>query len=329
MSVLDFVHLGSTLSLRSFSRFSSSMSVLDFVHLGSTLSLRSWGRLSSAVSVRGLARFGSTLSLFDDGRLGSSLSVRSFAKAGSSVSVRGLSRFGSVFSMSVLDFLHLGSSLSLRSFARLGSSLRVNAGQMIALDGSTSATPARILYDSTTSKTQIYGGGGATKSLSMGTAGGTLHGVWVSDNAIASSDRRLKKDVAPLLAHVLNVADLPAEGKDLAAEPTAWLLRQLRPVSFTRSASGSRSYGFIAQELEKLLPDVVQPLATSEEGEGLKGVAYQDLIALLTVFVQQQQLRLERGEQQVQQRLERFAEEQVQQRLELAALRAENADLKE
>ena len=44
------------------------------------------------------------------------------------------------------------------------------------------------------------------------------------------------------------VADLPAEEKDLAAEPTAWLLRQLRPVSFTRSASGSRSYGFIAQE---------------------------------------------------------------------------------
>jgi len=133
----------------------------------------------------------------------------------------------------------------------------------------------------------------ATKSLSMGTAGGTLHGVWVSDNTIASSDRRLKKDVAPLLAHVLNVAELPADGKDLAAEPTAWLLRQLRPVSFTRSASGSRSYGFIAQELEKLLPDVVQPLATSEEGEGLKGVAYQDLIALLTLTAKAQQERLE------------------------------------
>ena len=52
----------------------------------------------------------------------------------------------------------------------------------------------------------------------------------------------------PYVQSAPEVADLPAEGTDLAAEPTAWLLRQLRPVSFTRSASGSRSYGFIAQE---------------------------------------------------------------------------------
>jgi hypothetical protein len=42
--------------------------------------------------------------------MGSSFSVRQFVRLGSSVSVVGLSRFGSVFSMSVLDFLHLGSS---------------------------------------------------------------------------------------------------------------------------------------------------------------------------------------------------------------------------
>ena len=51
---MDFLHLGSTVSLRSFARSSSSVSILDFLHLGSSLSMRSFGRLSSAVSVFGV-----------------------------------------------------------------------------------------------------------------------------------------------------------------------------------------------------------------------------------------------------------------------------------
>ena len=51
------------------------------------------------------------MSLLDFLPLGSALSLRSFAWLGGSGSVRGLSRFGSVFSVSVLDFLHLGSLL--------------------------------------------------------------------------------------------------------------------------------------------------------------------------------------------------------------------------
>ena len=67
MSVLDFLHLGSSLSLRSFGRVGSGLSVLDFLHLGSSLSLRSFGRV------------GSGLSVLDFLHLGSSLSLRSFA----------------------------------------------------------------------------------------------------------------------------------------------------------------------------------------------------------------------------------------------------------
>jgi hypothetical protein len=40
-TVLDFVHLGSSLAMRSFARVGKAMSVLDFLHLGSSLSLRS------------------------------------------------------------------------------------------------------------------------------------------------------------------------------------------------------------------------------------------------------------------------------------------------
>ena len=59
--------------------------------------------------------------------------LRSFAQLGSSLSTQGLGRFGSVFSVSVLDFLHLGSSLSLRSFLRLGSSASVFGAARFAL----------------------------------------------------------------------------------------------------------------------------------------------------------------------------------------------------
>jgi hypothetical protein len=44
-------YLGSTLSIRSFSRLGSTLSVLDFAHVGSAMSLRSYARLAASVSV--------------------------------------------------------------------------------------------------------------------------------------------------------------------------------------------------------------------------------------------------------------------------------------
>ena len=44
------VQIGSSLSLRSFSRLGSSLSVLDVLHFGSALSLRSYARMGSAVT---------------------------------------------------------------------------------------------------------------------------------------------------------------------------------------------------------------------------------------------------------------------------------------
>jgi hypothetical protein len=171
----------------------------------------------------------------------------------------------------------------------------------------------------------FYGASASEKSLSMSSSGGTLHGTWSSDNVVSSSDRRLKKDVAPLLSHVLQVSD---GAEEEAAEPSAWLLRQLRPVSFTRTSSEKRSFGFIAQELEKLVPDVVQPLhAGQSEDEftsDLKGVVYQDLIALLTVFAQQNLLRLERTER----RVELLSVDRETLRADLDALHVIVADLR-
>jgi hypothetical protein len=202
--------------------------------------------------------------------------------------------------MSVLDFLHVGSSLSLRSFARVGSSLSVRG---------TTVVKNAIKFDSTGSPgtLEIQGNTASARSISMSSTGGTLHGIWVAENTVTSSDRRLKQDVSPLLTDLLSVPD--EQETDAASEPSAWLLRQLRPVSFVRSSQtkkdgkSRREYGFIAQDLEKLLPDIVQPLQPGQGAligqDDLKGVAYIDLIALLTAFAQQEMLRRERTDDSV------------------------------
>jgi hypothetical protein len=56
LSILQWVHCGSSLSLRAGVRFSDALSVLDLVNLGSALSLRAFARISSSCSATGLLR---------------------------------------------------------------------------------------------------------------------------------------------------------------------------------------------------------------------------------------------------------------------------------
>jgi len=93
------------------------MRVLDFVHLGSSLSLslRSYEQMGRAVSVRELARFGFAVSMavVDFLRLGSSLTLLSSSATGELCS--GTWHGGLARRSRCPDFGHLGSSLSLRS----------------------------------------------------------------------------------------------------------------------------------------------------------------------------------------------------------------------
>jgi acyl-[acyl carrier protein]--UDP-N-acetylglucosamine O-acyltransferase len=322
MSVLDFLHLGSSLSLRSFARvsssvsvrglsnFGSSMSVLDFLHLGSSLSLRSFARVGSSVSLNGLSRFGSvfSMSVLDLVHLGSSLSLRSFVRVGSSISLSGLSRFGSVFSMSVLDFVHLGSSLSLRSFARVGSSVSVldflhlgsslslrsfaHVGSSISIGG-TLQFGAADTYMRYNSGVELRVGG--NRALVGTSTGGTLHGAWTSETTISTSDRRLKDNIDDLAGALPGLV-----GKAIGerGDPVAWVLGELRPVSyhFKSGVEAKMRMGFLADEMERVLPHSVRFL----EGEsGLQGIIYQDLIALLVAASQNHQEQIRAVNQRV------------------------------
>lgn len=66
------------------------------------------------------------------------------------------------------------------------------------------------------------------------------------------------------------------------------LLNRIRPVSFNWKETGHKSYGVIAQELEKILPELV-----NSNREGVKSVSYDPLIAILIDVVQKQQIEIE------------------------------------
>jgi hypothetical protein len=210
------------------------------------------------------------------------------------VSALGVARFGAA--TSVLDFLHLGSSLSLRSFARLGSCLSV-AGTLLAGGTVSIRDQLRFAASSTYIEAAVISGGsgiqavvGGNRALSMSSSGGFLHGSWIADATVSTSDRRLKSDITPL-ADALS-AGAPAEVQN---DATTWALRELRPVSY-RYKSGPESkytrYGFIADEIARVLPNVIRPLTSDPEGP--VGIVLPDLIALLVEQSQSHQATLER-----------------------------------
>merc|ERR1712070_265530 len=92
--------------------------------------------------------------------------------------------------------------------------------------------------------------------------GGVLHGSWTLDSAAVTSDARLKTDIKPLQETLYSLqqsqSEEKSEGRDAdAANAAQWFVSQLRPVSFRYSDSGGQRYGFIADDVEQILPELV------------------------------------------------------------------------
>jgi len=325
LSVFDFVPVGSSLSLRSFARIGSSLSlvphicmgsalaVFDRVNFGSSFSLRSICRIGSGLSIGGNVRLGSSVSVFDFSNVGSSFSYRSFGRLGAAVSIFSGLRIGSSFS--VMDMATVGSSFSLRSFARFGASISIFGHCVIGDDsqGIVFTTPGKAIYATQTNNAQVRRISFPDPNAgSGGGPAGILHGTWQSDSTITTSDRRLKNAITPLhktliqrMSQVNDASHAPGKlgsssGDTRATKPknrqdaVDWILRELRPVSFSfkqgiesKSIQGTQRYGFVAQEVQKTVPNLVQDTGST------KSMLYQDLIAMITMAAQDHQERLE------------------------------------
>lgn len=324
VAIRSFGRLGCSLSVLGSVQLGSSLSLLDYAVVGSSLSLRSVARLASSVSLVGASRFGSSVSVLCIMTLGSALSLRRFSRIASTVSLIGLSRLGA--SLSVVDFAHLGASLSIRSFLRSGSTISILGSLRLQSDFEFLNPDASIYArDASGALTRRI------TFPSAANTGGVLHGYWTADSVISTSDRRFKTDVTPLHRTLLSrmtprgASGVPANGaaghpgkvigpaigdyeahvesggpKNDRAFAVDWVLRELRPVSFEfRRATDSKAiaeaprYGFVAQEVERVAPDLVR-----DDGD-TKYLVYQDIIAMVTMAAQDHQERLERHDKDV------------------------------
>lgn len=133
----------------------------------------------------------------------------------------------------------------------------------------------------------------ATDNLrSLGTSTYRWKEVWAVDGTINTSDRRLKKDIQPInygLAEVM----------------------KLNPVSFLWNQEGmdrERRLGFIAQELQPLLKEVVRteeivsdPTTKQDSWKATErlGVAYTEIIPVAVKAIQEQQQIIEAQKQEI------------------------------
>jgi hypothetical protein len=298
---MDFMAFGSSLSLRGMFRSGSAMSILGKTFIQSRLSVIDVKSMGSALSVRQFVRLGSQFSALNAASFGSSLSVRSFSKLADSCSLYGKVLGGS--SLSVRGFARMAGNLSMRDVANTYSHLLV--GHTIIKSTRDAGNSRQNL--------EVYPGkemGNSKAAMTMhvndsDAAGGILHGTWTTENAISSSDRRLKVGIAPLYKNLLaksgrslnGRASVVTDGVDLPKEEqTLTLIRELRPVSFKykkNAESKFSQFGFIAQEIEKILPDLVL------ERDGTKFVQYNDLIAVITLGLQSVDMRMARMDEKL------------------------------
>lgn len=118
-----------------------------------------------------------------------------------------------------------------------------------------------------------YGGGwymtDSTYIRSYGSKQVLLDGNITAPAYLHSSDQRLKKDIATIV------------------EPMR-LIGQLRGVHYRWKADDKPAYGFIAQEVEKIMPDAV-----ATNNEGIKAVEYDQMIGPLVEAVKAQQAEID------------------------------------
>lgn len=110
----------------------------------------------------------------------------------------------------------------------------------------------------------------STGQVSIASTGNvTVNGDLTATGTItASSDRRLKKNIRPI-------------------KGALGIVKELRGVRFTRRKVNTKSIGLIAQEVEKILPELVH------EQDGMKSVAYGNIVAVLIEAVKELAAKVE------------------------------------
>lgn len=114
-------------------------------------------------------------------------------------------------------------------------------------------------------------------SYNFGSSSNRFKEIFCSNSTINTSDERLKKNIADLNYGLSTI-------------------QKLRPVSFNwKEEDNGTRLGFIAQELEKVIPEVVY----KEDNESYLGVRYSEIIPILVKGIQEQQSLIEKQSEEI------------------------------
>lgn len=143
------------------------------------------------------------------------------------------------------------------------------------------ATPILMPRMSITSQGNV-GIGTTSPSVSLQVAGDII-----ANSIAGSSDARFKSNINPIENPLQKVQQLRGVTFD-------WKTKEFPERAF----SDNRALGFIAQEVEQVLPEVVQ---TEKTAEGYKSVQYDKVVALLVEAIKEQQKQIKTLQLQVKQ----------------------------
>lgn len=124
------------------------------------------------------------------------------------------------------------------------------------------ASAVTIAVDATSTNT-------ASKVVARDASGNFAANVVTVVDLNSTSDKNLKDNIEPISEAIGTI-------------------NKLNGVSFNWKEDGKKSYGFIAQEIEQILPDLV-----NENSEGVKSVSYIPVIAFLVEAIKEQQRQIE------------------------------------
>jgi hypothetical protein len=126
-----------------------------------------------------------------------------------------------------------------------------------------------------TSSSGWSGTGNITETMlhsDVGTTGNySVASLVSSGNITAYSDRKLKEDIQPLQNALATVM-------------------KLQGVQYTRKDSGEKDIGFVAQQVEEDCSEISERVVkTANKDEDIKGINYQNMVALLAEAIKEQQ----------------------------------------
>ncbi|OGS06894.1 MAG: hypothetical protein A2270_00465, partial [Elusimicrobia bacterium RIFOXYA12_FULL_51_18] len=107
--------------------------------------------------------------------------------------------------------------------------------------------------------------------------------AWVTSSAWSGSDKRWKKNITPLQSSLSKIMRLNPVDFDWRKDEFPGL-----------NLAEGRQIGFIAQEVESVIPEVV-----TTNKEGYKGISYEQIVPVLTKAVQEQQAQIDSQQKEI------------------------------